>query len=55
MPKYRVDVTINGYIEVDADSEEEARARIEDGYSISEIQFEDDEIDEITLMKEDES
>ena len=45
--KYRVDLTIEGYIEVDANSEEEAREKVEDGYSLSSVTVERDEITDI--------
>ncbi len=48
--KYRVDITINGYVEVEANSKEEAREIIEDGYSLGEVQFEDDDIGEISEL-----
>ena len=51
--KYRVDLTIEGYIEIDAESTEEARAKCEDGYSLSAVNVETDEINEITEVKED--
>lgn len=34
MPKYRVDVTLEGYIEIEADDATEARDHAEDGFSI---------------------
>ena len=46
--KYRVDLTIEGYIEVDADSKEEARLKVGDGYSLSSVIFVDDEMGEIS-------
>jgi len=46
--KYRVDLTIEGYIEVEAESEGEARKIAEDGYSLGSVTFESDEINEIT-------
>jgi hypothetical protein len=51
MPKYRVDVTIEGYIEIEADSEAEAKEHAEDGFSIDQFQCEDTEVDEITAIK----
>jgi len=45
--KYRVDLTITAHLDVDADSEEEARSKVEDGYSMTSIVFEDDEVDDI--------
>lgn len=45
--KYIADLTLKGVIEIEADSEEEARKHLEDGYSMSDVQIIDDEIDEI--------
>ena len=45
--KYRVDLTINGHLEVEADSEIDARMQVEDGYSIHDVEFDDDFIDEV--------
>lgn len=50
--KYRVDLTIEGYIEVAANSEEEARLKVEDGYSLSSVNMETDEINEIVKLEE---
>jgi hypothetical protein len=47
MPKYRVDVTLEGYIEIEADSATEAKNHAEDGFSIDQFQCEDTEIGEI--------
>lgn len=48
--KYRVDLTIKGFIEISAESKEEARSVVEDGYSLSNVHVEDDDIDDITLV-----
>ena len=48
--KFKVDLTIEAYIEIEADSEEEARANVEDGYSLSNIYLVSDEIDDVSLM-----
>jgi len=45
--KYIVDLTIIGNIEVEAESKEEARKIIDDGYSLSQVNGESDEIDDI--------
>ncbi len=45
--KYGIDITIKGYLEVEASNEAEARAKVEDGYSLSDVQVIDDEIDDI--------
>ncbi len=45
--KYIADLTLKGVIEVEADSEDEARKKLEDGYSMADVQIIDDEIDEI--------
>lgn len=49
--KYQVDLTIHGYLEIEAESEEEARNNVEDGYSLTDLNFIDDEIDEISLKE----
>ena len=49
--KYRVDVAINGYIEIDEDTETEARNHAEDGFSLDQLQVEDIEINEITQVQ----
>ena len=48
--KYKVDLTINGHLIIEADSEAEAREQVEDGFSMSDVYFDDDEIDEITQI-----
>lgn len=45
--KYGIDITLKGYLEVEAETEAEARAKVEDGYSLSDVQVIDDEIDDI--------
>ena len=45
--KYGIDITLKGYLEVEAETEAEARAKFEDGYSLSAVQIIDDEIDDI--------
>ena len=45
--KYRVDLTIDGYLVVDADNEGEARAKVEDGYSMADVVFDTDDIGDI--------
>ena len=45
---YRVDLTINGYLEIEATSKEEAREIVENGYSLADLNFEDDNIDDIS-------
>ena len=45
--EFIVDVTLTGYLEVEADTIEEARAKVEDGYNISDVRVIDDEIDDI--------
>jgi len=45
--KYGIDITLTGYLEVEAETKEEARAKFEDGYSLSDVQVIDDEIDDI--------
>ena len=48
--KYRIDLTIDGYIEIEASSEAEARDRIDDGYSLQDVTVTDDDIKEIVLL-----
>ena len=48
---YRVDLTIKAHLEVEADSELEARMQVEDGYSIYDVTFDDDDIDEVYPTK----
>jgi hypothetical protein len=50
--KYRVDVTLEGYIEIEADSEAEATEHAEDGFSIEQFQCEDTEIGEVSVIAE---
>jgi len=47
--KYKVYLTINGFIEVDAEDESEAREIAEAGYSITDVVVESDEIDDVEL------
>ncbi len=51
--KYKVSLTITGYIEIEADSEQEAREQFEDGYSLSSVIVETDELDEIEKLEPD--
>ena len=48
--KYKVDLTINGHLIIEADSEDEAREKVKDGYQMTDVNFDDDEIDEVTLI-----
>jgi len=50
--KYRIDLTIDGYIEIEASSEAEARDRIDGGYSLQDITVTDDDINEIVLLEQ---
>ena len=45
--KYGIDISLKGYLEIEAESAEEARRIVEDGYSMSDVQIIDDEIDDI--------
>ncbi len=45
--KYGIDLTLKGYLEVEAETETEARAKVDAGYSLSDVQIIDDEIDDI--------
>ena len=49
--KYRVDVSLEGYLELEADSEAEAREAAEDGFSFSDFNCEDTEVGEISLIR----
>jgi len=42
--KYRVNVTMEGYVEVEADSEKEAIEQVEDGFSTSQFHCEDTDV-----------
>ena len=50
--KYRVYVTLEGYIEVDADSEKEAIERTEEGFSLADFHCEDSNVFEAELIGE---
>jgi len=52
MAKYQVGVTLEGYIELEAESEAEARDHAEDGFSVEQFRCTDTDIGEITLIKE---
>lgn len=45
--KYIADLTLKGFIEIEAGSLEDARKILEDGYSMSNVHIIDDEIDDI--------
>jgi len=47
MASYRVEITLRGYVDIEADSASEARQIIEEGYSLSDFHVEDDEIDDV--------
>ncbi len=50
--KYKVFLTIKGYVEVEADSEEDAENHVNiGGYSMMDVIWVDDEIDEIVEDK----
>ena len=51
--KYIVELTIDGSLEIEAESEQEARERVEDGYSLTDFIFERDEINDIYLAPPD--
>ena len=48
--KYRVDISLKGYIEVEANSEQEAKEITEDGFSLVQFNCEDSEVGEISLQ-----
>jgi len=43
--KYKVYLTIKGYIEIEAESEEEAENIVDNGYAMDDFIFESDDID----------
>jgi len=45
--KYTASVTMTGTVEVEADTLEEAKDRIEDGFSMADFHCEDVEVDEV--------
>ena len=45
--KYTAEVTLKGTIEVEADSLEEARTILEDGFSASQFHCEDSDVDDV--------
>ena len=45
--QYGIDITLKVFLEVEAETEAEARAIAEDGYSLSDVLVIDDEIDDI--------
>jgi len=47
--KYKVDLTVRAHIIIEADSEVEARENVEEGYSMNDLYFDDDEIDSVEL------
>lgn len=47
MANYRVELTLTGYVDVEANSVDEAREIIEEGYSLTDFNVEDDEIDDV--------
>ena len=49
--KYRVDVLLEGYIEVEADSQAEAKKHAEDGFSMSDFNCEETEVGEISRIR----
>ena len=49
--KFRVDLTIEGYLLIEADSKEDAQDIVENGYSMNDFIFEDDTIDDIYEVK----
>ena len=48
--KYKVDLTIKGHIIITALSEAEAKEQADEGYSMGDVYFDDDEIDEVTQI-----
>ncbi len=49
---FKIDVELNGYIELEAESEEEAKEHAEDGFSLDQFQCVDTEIGEIEELKQ---
>ncbi|MBU1067088.1 hypothetical protein KKE60_04845 [Patescibacteria group bacterium] len=48
--KYRVELTVYGYVDIEASSKEEAEKIVEDGYSFNDLNFVNDEIDAVELI-----
>ena len=46
--KYKVELTVKAHLIIEATSEVEARGQVEEGYSMSSLYFDDDEIDEVS-------
>lgn len=49
--KYRIDITLEGYIEIEANSKEEAKEIAEDGFAMNQFNCEYDEIGEVSVIK----
>jgi hypothetical protein len=47
MANYRVELTLTGYVDVEANSVDEAREIIENGYALADFYMTDDEIDDV--------
>ena len=50
--KYKVELTVKGYLEIEASSELEAREMVEDGFSPDDFYWQDDDIDDVRLIPE---
>lgn len=50
MAKYRVDITLEGCIEIEADSKAEAEFHANEGFSMDQFQCEDTEVGEASLI-----
>ena len=45
--KYIVELSVRGYVEVEAETKEEARRKVEDGWSLNDFVMQDDDIEEV--------
>lgn len=50
--QFRAEVTLSGYVEFEAESLEDAKARMEDGFSIDEFECIDTDVEDIYELKE---
>lgn len=55
MSRYIVELTITGYLEVEATSQSEAREMVEDGFLLKDLNWMNDEIDDVYLSPTEEA